>query len=119
VDVIAEMSCGAQAHFQFSAVTGFAPTAEICLYGSQGTLRYGASEDKLFGGKRGDKTLKEIPISPDLTGRWRVEEEFVNAIRRIGQVRLTSFEDGLKYMQFTEAVTHSAHTGMAVSVEEV
>ena len=119
VDVIAEMGCGAQAHFQFSAVTGLGPAAEIWLYGSQGTLRYEASGDKLSGGKRGDNQLEEIPISPELAGRWRVEEEFVNAIRRRGEVRLTSFKDGLKYMQFTEAVTRSAHTGMAVSVEEV
>jgi len=119
VDVIAEMDCGAQAHFQFSAVTGLGPGAEIWLYGSQGTLRYAASGDTLFGGKRGDKCLEEILISPELAGRWRVEEEFVSAIRRREQVKLTTFQDGLKYMQFTEAVTRSAHTGRAVYVEEV
>jgi predicted dehydrogenase len=119
VDVIAEMGCGPQAHFQFSAVTGLGPAADIWLYGSEGTLRYEASGDNLFGGKRGGKSLEEIRILPELAGQWRVEEEFVNAIRRREQVRLTTFQDGLKYMQFTEAVTRSAHTGTAVSVEEV
>src|SRR6188472_977546 len=79
VDAIAEMGCGAQAHFQFSAVTGLGPGAEIGLYGSQGTLRYEASGDNLLGGRRGATSLEEIPISPELAGRWRVEEEFVNA----------------------------------------
>ena len=31
----------------------------------------------------------------------------------------TTFEDGLKYMQFTEAVTRSARSGVSVSVQDV
>ena len=52
----------------------------------------------------------------DKQGTWRVEEEFVNAIRGKEKVVLTSFEDGVRYMEFTEAVTRSAQTGQAVSL---
>ena len=117
VDILAEMACGAQARFQFSAVTGLSPAAEVWLFGTEGTIRYEASSDKLFGGKRGEKQLKEIPVLPHLAGGWRVEEEFINAIRGKEKVKLTTFEDGLKYMQFTEAVTRSALSGTAVSVQ--
>jgi hypothetical protein len=42
---------------------------------------------------------------------WRVEQEFVAAIRGTERVRLTRFEDGLRYMAFTDAVAESMATG--------
>ena len=56
--------------------------------------------------------MKEIPIAPEKRGSWRVEDEFIGAIRGEEKIRLTNFEDGLKYMEFTEAVTRSAQSGM-------
>ena len=115
-DILAEMACGAQARFQFSAVTGLAPGPEVWLFGSEGTLRYDASTEKLSGARRGETALYEIAIPAELAIGWRVEEEFINAIRRVEQVRFTTFEDGLKYMQFTEAVSRSAASGVLVDV---
>ena len=43
-------------------------------------------------------------------GHWRVEEEFVSAIRGLESVKLNTFEIGVRYMEFTEAVVRSAHT---------
>jgi predicted dehydrogenase len=114
VDVLCEMACGAQAHLAISAVTGLAPSTEVWLFGSEGTLHY--TPESLKGGRRGDKQLQDIPVPPDKQGTWRVEEEFVNAIRGKEKVVLTSFEDGVRYMEFTEAVTRSAQTGQAVSL---
>ena len=119
VDVLAELVCGAQARFQFSAVIGLAPGPEVWLFGSDGTLRFDASGENLSGGKRGDSALSEIPIHPELAGGWRVEEEFINAIRGKEKVKLTTFEDGVKYMQFTEAVSRSACSSSTVSVQEM
>ena len=48
---------------------------------------------------------------------WRVEEEFVNAIRGKEKVTRTSFEEGVRYMEFTDAVTKSATTGQTVDVK--
>jgi predicted dehydrogenase len=119
VDVIASMRCGAQGHFQFSDVAGLAPGTEVWLFGRNGTLRYDAATDKLFGGRPPDGQLREIAIPPELESRWRVEEEFVNAIRGKELVALTNFEDGLKYMQFTEAVSRSAASGSAIDVQDL
>src|SRR5678815_4377216 len=105
VDILAEMACGAQARFQFSAVTGLAPGPEVWLFGSDGTLRYDASSEKLSGARRGETVLQDIAIPAELAIGWRVEEEFINALRGVEQVKFTTFEDGLKYMQFTEAVS--------------
>ena len=115
VDILCEMACGAQALMRFSSVTGLAPTSEVWLYGSEGTLRLeGPPSLTLSGGRRGDSGLTEIPIPPEKQGAWRVEEEFINAIRGTENVTHTPFEVGVQYMEFTEAVTRSAQTGQVI-----
>lgn len=112
LNVIADMACGAQAHIRISSVTGFGGASEATLYGSKGTLRF--TNNNLYGGQRDDSQLKEIPIPANEEGRWRVEEEFVNAIRGLEPLTHTTFETGTKYMAFTEAVNRSMATGKAV-----
>ena len=115
LDVIAAMACGAQAHIQISAVTGLAGAAGMWLFGSAGTLRF--TENTLYGGRRGDTALEEIAIPAEEAGGWRVEEEFVGAIRGAEAVTHTTFEDGVKYMVFTEAVTRSMASGASVALQ--
>lgn len=112
LDVIADLACGAQAHFQISAVTGHAGPAAISVFGSEGTLRF--VEGALFGGRRDEPGLAKLTIPEEERGVWRVEAEFIGAIRGQEQVALTPFETGVKYMIFTEAVTHSIATGAAI-----
>ncbi len=114
IDVLADMGCGAQLNLQVSGVTGLAGPPEIFIFGSKGTLRY--SENKLYGGQRNDKALQEIEIPANERGGWRVEEEFVNAIRGKEKITHTNFEDGVKYMEFTEAALRSAAEGIAVTL---
>lgn len=114
INIIADMACGAQANITVSAVSGLSEPDGAYLFGSQGTLRF--TGGKLYGGKRGDKSLQEIAIPPAETGSWRVEEEFVNAIRGQETITHTTFADGVKYMLFTEAVTRSMVEGQAVPV---
>ncbi len=116
VDVLADMACGAQAHFQISSVAGLCHDNAAYLFGSEGTIRYDASSSSLSGGKRGDTELSPIDILPELFGGWRVEEEFVSAIRGQEAITHTTFEDGVKYMEFTEAVARSMQTGEAVAL---
>ena len=84
------------------------------LYGSEGTLALRGG--KLLGGQRGDDELSEISIPDNEAGGWRVEEEFVNAMRGLEPVRFTTFDDGLKYMEFTQAVLQSSRTGARVEL---
>jgi predicted dehydrogenase len=115
IDIVADMDCGAQARMQFSAVLGLAqPTAEVWIYGSQGTLRLNTVEKKLYRGARGDHKLIEVEIPDKARGRWRVEEEFINAIRGVETVKLTTLEEGVRYMEFTDAVISSAASGRTV-----
>ncbi len=112
IDVIGDLACDAQLHMQISSVAGLLGGPEAYLFGSEGTLRFAGQ--KLYGGQRGDDTLAEIEIPADEAGSWRVEEEFISAIRGQEEITHTSFEDGVKYMEFTEAVTRSMQSGCTV-----
>ena len=54
--------------------------------------------------------LERIMIEPEKKGKWRVKEEFVNAIRGIEEITHTDFTTGAKYMEWTDAVTISMQT---------
>jgi len=93
------------------------PGTQIQLHGSEGTLKYEFSPaERLLGSRTGDKKLKVIEIPSDKAGGWRVEEEFINAIRGIEKVQFTKFAAGVRYMDFTEAVARSAAAGALTDV---
>ena len=115
VDVLADLSNGAQASLRFSAVSGLSPGNDLWLYGSEGTIRVDSALN-VYGGRRGDSQLSEIPNPENRQAVWRVEEEFCNAIRGQEKVTRTPFDIGVHYMEFTEAVTRSAQLGEAVSL---
>lgn len=118
LNVLAEMACGAQLSVQISSVTGLAPARmDVCLYGSEGTLCF--ADGVLRGGRRGDDALQPLEIPEEEAGGWRVEEEFVSAIRGREAITHTSFEDGVKYMIFTEAVARSLDARRTVPLREV
>ena len=115
VDVLCRLADGAQAHLRVSAVTGLSPGNEVWLYGSEGTLRLDGKLN-VYGGKRGDRELSEIANPPEKQYSWRVEAEFIGAIRGEELVTHTPFSVGVHYMEWTEAVTRSAQTGQVVSL---
>ena len=112
--VLAVMVNGAQATFSISSVTGLSSIQEAVLYGSDGTMRF--ADGKLFGGRRGDEMLSQIAIPVEEQGSWRVEEEFVGAIRGTETIQHTTFETGVNYMRFTEAVARSRRSGESVTL---
>ena len=117
VNVLCEMACGAQADFSWSTVTGLQTGTDFWIFGSDGTISLqGPPFNKVLGGKRGAEQLEELPIALEMRGKWRVEEEFCNAIRGTESITHTPFDIGVQYMEFTEAVTRSAQTGQAVSL---
>ena len=115
VEILAEFASGPVGRLRFSSVTGHAPGDRIWLYGSEGTIRVetagalgadGLHMERvtLSGGRVDEPGLSPIDVPDDERGDWRVEDEFIGAIRGQEPVRLTTFEDGVKYMEFTEAV---------------
>ncbi len=109
--VSADMACGAQASFFLSSVCGHEVSQRATLFGTEGTIRIDVKEDVLSGAGRAEKELSEMPVTAQEAGAWRVEEEFIGAIRGTEKTKYTTFHDGVKYMEFTEAVALSLESG--------
>jgi len=80
----------------------------IC--GSRGTLRLDLAAGKLFKAMNGEPETIVEP-GPDKIAEWKVEADFVGSIRDNQPVTLTSFEDGMNYMLFTDATRQSFESG--------
>lgn len=115
VQILTQLPGGVRGIYHLSGAILFGPGKQIYLYGRNGTIKYLISpREELWCGRVGDLELKRIEISPENQGRWRVEEEFIGAIRGQEKVRLTDFTTGVAYMEFTEAVARSAATAQPV-----
>jgi predicted dehydrogenase len=117
VTVAAKMSNGARASYVMSYVAPVAQRTSITIYGTEGAIAWDQG-DRMSAGKRGGQ-LEPIEPDPALVGSWRVEQDFVESIRDGKPVRLVSFEDGVRYMEFTDAVWRSWTEGRAVDVPPV
>ena len=114
VEILSEMASGPVVHMRLSSVNGLSPDNQVWIFGTEGTLHINVDKLQVYGGTRSDTELSEITIAPKNEGFWRVEEEFINAIRGDEEITHTSFEDGVRYMEFTEAVYRSSQTGRTI-----
>lgn len=101
---------GARLVAHFSGVERSGARAEIRLNGSKAGLRLDLAKNELWLTRAGEAE-KLVEIAPEKRGAWRVEADFVDSIRTGRGAQLTDFATGVKYMQFTEAVWDSWHTG--------
>ena len=99
---------GSRGIYRLSGITWHGPGLSVALYGSEGSLVYDLSRDEIRGATRAERELKPMPIPEEVRGGWQVEADFIAAIRGERPVTHTTFETGVKYMQFTEAVARSS-----------
>jgi predicted dehydrogenase len=123
VQVLTVLENGARAVYQVSGVIPFDQGMGIELYGTEGMLHYDLAADRIFGARRSQRgqsargeALEEIPIPAEKARSWRVEADFVDAIRTGSPIQLTDFATGVSYMEFTEAVARSAQAGVLVEL---
>ena len=113
VDILFELAGGAQVHMRASETTGLSTGNHTWIYGSEGTIHVDRRQN-VFAGQRGDSELAQVPNPREAQAYYRVEEEFINAIRGIERITMAPFETGVHYMEWTEAVYRSSQTGQAV-----
>ena len=91
---------------------------QIELYGSEKTLRYDVFADRLswLGANEATTPVKIHADDAYDAKNWRVEEDFIRAMREPGFAYYPSFEDGLKYMRVVQAIYDSIAQGARVSV---
>jgi predicted dehydrogenase len=115
VEVLYELGNGAPVHMKFSETTGLSRGNDIWIFGSEGTIHVD-DQQNIFVGRRGDRELAAHPNPREGQARHRVEEEFINAIRGREPVTMNTFEIGVRYMEWTEAIYRSAEAGAAVNL---
>ena len=116
VHILTELPGGARGVYHLSGVVHHGSGFVIELYGTHGTLKYDFTNDRLLAGKSTDGDLNEVDVPTEEQGSWRVEADFVEAIRSGERPALTDFANGVRYMEFTEAVARSARHCAPVSL---
>jgi len=122
-----ELENGAHYVYTWSAVAPHSPGDRIEIYGTRGALHYDVPTHEIRIGKVtpgeivrvGKVGPKQPPpvveIPPSIRGDWRVEADFVRAIRE-GTPVFPSFADGADYMEFVEAVGRAIERGATVTL---
>lgn len=106
--VLCTFANGAEGVLEFSGINALPPGDSLEVYGDAGTMIYDFGTDFIQAGKNGDRALHEVELTPDLEGGWRVEDDFIAAVRSGGKVRPhPDFEDGVRYMRVVQAVADS------------
>lgn len=113
IGIVAEHESGATAVYHISTVAHLGYN-NMALFGTKASLRYEGND--AFIATNSGKDWQPLEVNKEKEGGWRVEEEFVEAIREGKPVTHTNFADGVKYMEFTEAVQISMREGRRVDL---
>ena len=117
LNVLCSFANGAEGVLEFSGVHAHATGDKLEVYGEAGTMIYDFGTETIRAGKVGDVDLHEVEITPDLEGEWRVEEDFLAAVKSRGRIRpRPDFEEGLRYMRVVQAVADSRATNEWVDI---
>lgn len=117
VQILTQAPGGIRGLYHISGIAIHGPGKQIHLYGSQGTIKVLFDEQEtVLIGRPGDTELRPYQIADHERGGWRVEAEFIAAIRGDEQVSHNDFATALRYMEFTEAVAQSAKSGLPVNL---
>jgi predicted dehydrogenase len=118
LNVLCQFEDGAEGVLEFSGVDSFGRGDRLEIYGDQGTLIYDFTNDVIEGGKVGNEKLQAMEIPGELESGWRVEEDFLNAVKSKGRVRPhPDFEEGVRYMRVVQAVADSRARNCWVDVK--
>lgn len=104
-----------QATIEISGHTAADAPNRALLFGSDATLRVDFDARTMALAKAGTTGWTAVDQEPGEVQDWRVEEEFIGAIRGTEQVRLTDFATGVRYMRFTDAVNEAAESGQRIT----
>jgi predicted dehydrogenase len=109
IAALSELENGASAMYHFSDWVPFGPSHSIEIHGTRGVLLYKLFQEEIFGASEGSKQMIPIPVPPGDERQHTTDAEFIAAIQNGGCVS-PDFSDGVRYMEFCEAVALSAHS---------
>ena len=126
VTITGQLESGALAieHHSGLAVDQSSRGSSLILRGLEGTARYDLDSRLEFAGP--GEELAPVDVPEECQRHWRVEEEFIKAVRAARQGKNPAerpirpdFAEGVQYMRKIEAVHLSAATGQAVELAQL
>ncbi len=106
--VLCTFENGAEGVLEFSGISALGSSDRLEVYGDAGTMTYDFASDVIRAGKPGDRDLHDVKLTPDIEGGWRVEDDFIAAVKSKGKVRpRPDFKEGVRYMRVVQAVADS------------
>ncbi len=118
VIVLCRFENGMEGVMEFSGVASFEESERLQAFGSEGMLSYDFIADRIYGGRLGEKNAVEIEIPHELEQHWRVEEDFIAAVRSPGAIQpQPSFAQGVQYMRVVQAVADSVAQQREVEID--
>ncbi len=114
IGVLAEMQSGATAVYHVSSVARLGRANAIEMHGTKGAFKLEGGSAWIATAR--DKEFRALEGGPAQGDGWRVEADFVDAVREGKPVTHTRFDDGVKYMMFTEAVQRSMARGERIEL---
>lgn len=111
----AELESGGTTSFHLSFRVTHGPGSSMEIYGSRGVIDYKLFVEEISGMTEGEDEMHPIEISADEQRDQTTDAEFIQAIRE-GTPVSPAFAEGVRYMEFSEAVAQSVYEGKAVSL---
>ena len=102
-----------------AAAGAFDTGQEVWLHGQQGAVHIDLNRHVVRFGEPGQEQMETVDIASHALPGWRVEEEFISAIRGEEPIRLTDFATGVAYMRFTDAIHTSTAEQRHVAITPV
>lgn len=119
LNVLCVFENGAEGVLEFSGVHAGAPGDRLRIYGDRGALVYDFTNERLRSIKYGGRKMEDVDVPPELVTEWRVEDDFISAVKSKGRVRpRPSFEDGVRYMRVVQAVADSRDRNEWVAIKK-
>ncbi len=111
VEVLGELACGGTLSLSASCIATPGHFNSIRIEGDGGVIEY-VNDQVSFTPTGGTAQM----IEPTAGKGWRVEAEFIGAIRGTEKIVTTDFDTALSYMRFTDALHESHRLGQRVNV---
>src|SRR5262249_50551299 len=81
VTILCSLAKGGEGGWNLRRIKARAEGDRLKIYGSAGNQTYVFTADIVRAGKHGDRALHMIDVPPELEGEWRVEEDFLAAVK--------------------------------------
>ena len=117
VQVLGEWPGNIHGSLYWTGISFDAPTDKLRVFGTEGELTYDFGTNQISLVLSG-KLPEIIEVDETLVDTWQVEADFINAIRKGGQPE-PSFQTGVDYMKFVEAVSVSMSLHQWVQLESL